>query len=100
MQVGTNLYGSLEASDVGTSESATYANPFRNARMTAPIYPVFLVDQTTGEYILDGSGKKQYDDGGLHSRPINQGRNAIAELNWNSDAYDRNNFGDRMFAKV
>ena len=99
LQIGTNLYGSLEVSDIGTSNSATYANPFRNARMTAPIYPVFLVDQATGEYILDGAGEKQYDDGGLHSRPINQGRNAIAELNWNSDAYDRNNFGDRMFAR-
>lgn len=99
LQIGSNLYGTLEMSDVGTSESATYANPFRNARMTAPIYPVFLVDQTTGQYILDGAGEKQYDDGGLYSRPINQGRNAIAELNWNSDEYNRNNFGDRIFAK-
>jgi TonB-linked SusC/RagA family outer membrane protein len=66
--------------------------------MTGPIYPVFLVDQTTGDYILDGAGEKQYDDGGLHSRPINQGRNAIAELNWNSDEYKRNNLGNRVFA--
>ncbi|MBE0677914.1 MAG: TonB-dependent receptor [Bacteroidales bacterium] len=99
LQIGSNLYGTLEMSDVGTSESATYANPFRNARMTAPIYPVFLVDQLTGEYILDGADEKQYDDGGLHSRPINIGRNAIAELNWNSDEYNRNNFGDRIFAR-
>ena len=98
LQIGTNLYGSIVTSDIGTSNSATYANPFRNARMTAPIYPVFLVDQATGDYILDGAGEKQYDDGGLHSRPINQGRNAIAELNWNSDDYKRNNLGNRFFA--
>jgi TonB-linked SusC/RagA family outer membrane protein len=98
LQLGANMYASLEDSDVGTSNSATYANPFRNARMTGPIYPVFLVDQTTGDYILDGAGEKQYDDGGLHSRPINQGRNALAELNWNSDAYKRNNLGNRVFA--
>lgn len=98
LQLGANTYGSLINSDVGTTNSATYANPFRNARMTAPIYPVYLVDQTTGEYILDGAGEKQYDDGGLHSRPINQGRHSIAELNWNSDSYKRNNAGNRVFA--
>jgi hypothetical protein len=49
---------------------------------------------------LDGAGEKQYDDGGLpYSRPINQGRNAIAELNWNSDDYKRNNFGNRTYAR-
>lgn len=98
LQIGANIYASLVNSDIGTSNSATYANPFRNARMTAPIYPVFLVDQATGEYLLDGAGQKQYDDGGLYSRPINQGRNAIAELNWNSDDYKRNNMGNRVFA--
>ncbi|MCF8222528.1 MAG: TonB-dependent receptor [Bacteroidales bacterium] len=98
LQIGANMYASVINSDIGTSNSATYANPFRNARMTAPIYPVFLVDQATGDYILDGAGEKQYDDGGLHSRPINQGRNAIAELNWNSDRYKRNNLGNRVFA--
>ncbi len=98
LQIGANFSASLENSDVGTSNSATYANPFRNAQMTAPIYPVYLVDQTTGDYILDGAGQKQYDDGGLHSRPINQGRHAIAELNWNSDDYKRNNLSNRVFA--
>lgn len=71
----------LITSDIGSSESATYANPWRNARMTPPIYPVYLVVQATGEYILDGSGVKQYEDGGIYSKPINQGRNAITELN-------------------
>ena len=99
LKIGANIYGSMVNSDIGSSNSATYANPFRNARMTPPIYPVYLVDQATGEYILDGAGEKQYDDGGLHSRPINAGRNAIAELNWNSDAYKRNNVGNRSYAK-
>jgi TonB-linked SusC/RagA family outer membrane protein len=99
LQIGTNLNASLINSNIGSSNSATYANPWRNARMTPPIYPVFLVDQATGEYILDGAGEKQYDDGGPYSRPINQGRNAIAELNWNSDDYKRNNFGNRTYAR-
>lgn len=99
LQIGTNLNASLITSDIGSSESATYANPWRNARMTPPIYPVYLVDQETGDYILDGAGEKQYDDGGLYSRPINQGRNAIAELKWNNDEYKRNNFGNRSYAR-
>ena len=100
LQVGSNIYAALENSDIGSLNSATYANPFRNARMTGPIYPVYLVDQETGEYILDSSGEKIYDDGGLYSRPINQGRHAIAELNWNDDDYRRNNVGNRTFATV
>ncbi len=96
-KMGTNIYATLISSDIGSSNSATYANPWRNARMTPAIYPVYLVDQETGDYILDGAGEKQYDDGGYHSRPINVGRNAIAELNWNSDDYKRNNFGNRSY---
>lgn len=99
LQLGSNLSASIIDSDIGTSNSATYANPFRNARMTAPIYPIYLIDQATGDYILDGAGEKQFDDGGLYSRPINNGRNAIAELSWNSDQYKRNNFGNRSYAK-
>ena len=99
LQIGGSIYGSIVTSDIGSSNSATYSNPFRNARMTGPIYPVYLVDQETGEYILDGAGEKQYDDGGLYSRPINAGRNAIAELNWNSDDYKRNNLGNRTHVK-
>ena len=100
LKIGTNLSGAIINSDVGSQESATYANPFRNARMTAPIYPIYLVDQETGEYILDGAGEKQYDDGSVYPRPINAGRNAIAELNWNSDTYKRNNVGNRTYATV
>lgn len=100
LKIGSNIYGSLVTSDIGTSNSATYSNPFRNARMTGPIYPVYLLDQATGEYILDGAGEKQYDDGGSYSRPINIGRNAIAELNWNSDTYKRNNVGNRTYVML
>jgi TonB-linked SusC/RagA family outer membrane protein len=99
LQLGSNMYGTLITSDIGGTTGATYANPFRNARMTAPIYPVFLVDQATGDYILDGAGEKQYDDGGPYSRPINAGRNAVAELNWNSDDYKRNNVGNRSYVR-
>ncbi|MCK3686264.1 TonB-dependent receptor [Maribellus sp. YY47] len=99
LQIGGSVYATIVNSDIGSAESATYANPFRNARMTAPIYPVYLLDQTTGDYILDGAGEKQYDDGGTYARPINAGRNAIAELNWNSEDFKRNEMGNRTFAR-
>ena len=46
----------------GTSDGG-YTNPFMYCRNIAPIYPVHLHDATTGQYILDDFGQKQYDGG-------------------------------------
>ena len=46
----------------GTSDGG-YTNPFMYCRNIAPIYPVHLHDVTTGQYILDDFGQKQYDGG-------------------------------------
>lgn len=45
------------------SSDASYTNVFMYARNIAPVYPVHLHDVTTGEYILDLFGNKQYDPG-------------------------------------
>ena len=45
------------------SSDASYTNVFMYARNIAPVYPVHLHDVTTGEYILDAFGNKQYDPG-------------------------------------
>lgn len=45
------------------SSDASYTNVFMYARNIAPVYPVHLHDVTTGEYILDIFGNKQYDPG-------------------------------------
>ena len=45
------------------SSDASYTNVFMYARNIAPVYPVHLHDVTTGEYILDVFGNKQYDPG-------------------------------------
>lgn len=52
-----NLKNTNGASD------ASYTNVFMYARNIAPVYPVHLHDVTTGEYILDKFGNKQYDPG-------------------------------------
>jgi len=66
MKVGLNLSGShqnsLNSSGVGDG-SSSYVNPFMYCRNIAPIYPVHLHDVTTGEYILDVNGNKQFDPG-------------------------------------
>lgn len=45
------------------NSDASYTNVFMYARNIAPVYPVHLHDVTTGEYILDVFGNKQYDPG-------------------------------------
>ena len=45
------------------NSDAGYTNVFMYARNIAPVYPVHLHDVTTGEYILDVFGNKQYDPG-------------------------------------
>ena len=40
-----------------------YTNPFMYCRNIAPIYPVHLHDVTTGQYLLDDLGNRQYDGG-------------------------------------
>lgn len=52
-----NLKNTNGASD------ASYTNVFMYARNIAPVYPVHLHDVTTGEYILDKNGNKQFDPG-------------------------------------
>ena len=41
----------------------SYTNVFMYTRQISPIYPVHLHDVTTGQYILDDFGAKQYDGG-------------------------------------
>jgi len=66
MKMGLNLSGShqnkVNSSGVGDG-SSSYVNPFMYCRNIAPIYPVHLHDITSGEYILDENGEKQYDGG-------------------------------------
>lgn len=45
------------------NSDAGFTNVFMYARNIAPVYPVHLHDVTTGEYILDLFGNKQYDPG-------------------------------------
>jgi len=109
LKLGTNLSASMSSQGQAyTSDSNTgYANPFNFARFMGPIYPVYIVDPTTGEYILDAEGKKQYDLGGgyteygINARPAdaNNGRHIVAEQNYNYNKTKRNNISNRSYAE-
>ena len=83
---------------------SSISNPFGFAKNIGSIYPVYIVDPVTGDFILDAFGKKQYDFGegysdyGIAPRIHNPARHAIAEARWNSDERMTNNIGARYYA--
>lgn len=72
------------------TESGMTSNVFYSAQLMAPIYPVYMRDPATGEFLLDENGKKQFDYGG--SRPSGQQTdfNSIATLY--DDKYEQGSY--------
>ena len=72
------------------TESGVTSNVFYSAQLMAPIYPVYMRDPATGEYLLDENGKKQFDYGS--SRPSGQQTdfNSIATLY--DDKYEQGSY--------
>ena len=86
---GLNITGTHYVSNAANSGSGI-VNPFYFSRSIAPIYPVYVHDMTTGDYVYDEFGDRIFDYGNLSaqygiSRPFNSGRHAIAENLWNQD---------------
>ncbi len=105
-KVGINLSGAVNKSNQASDGSSTgLVNPFYFTRAMGPIYPVYLHNQTTGEYILDASGNKIYDYGniqlpGMPFRPQLGGRHNLAETRWNQELFKRNTLSARNYADV
>lgn len=100
LELGVN--SSLAKSDQNYPYQGTeYAsNVLAFARTIAPIYPVHLVDFTTGEFILDDQGNKIYDFGNNTAvlgelRPTNEvrlfrtGQNVAATTTLNPNTFSR-----------
>ncbi|MBQ7575494.1 MAG: SusC/RagA family TonB-linked outer membrane protein [Bacteroidales bacterium] len=79
LKAGLNTGLSVQSSDGISTGTSTIVNPLYFARVIAPIYPIYLHDMNTGEFILDDKGNKQYDDGVEYSRMQHVGRHAIWE---------------------
>ncbi len=107
LKIGSNFSGVITEKGFasGTTGNTSYANPFFFARNMGPIYPVYLIDPATGDYILDVAGEKQYDLGGgyfeygINPRPsgANPGRHIVAELDYNNSETITNNLSNRTF---
>lgn len=104
LTIGGSNYVSLSESRGPASRGSSIANPFGFAKNMGSIYPVYIVDPATGDYILDVDGNRQFDRGegypayGIQSRPTNVGRHAIEEAILNSDLSKINNYGFRYNA--
>ncbi|WP_188112153.1 SusC/RagA family TonB-linked outer membrane protein [Aquimarina sp. RZ0] len=85
-KTGLNLsVASSQSNNANDGTTNSLVNPFRTTRFIAPIYPVFLRDTSTGEFILDENGDIQFDSS--NSRiGSSSGRNVIQETILNKDS--------------
>lgn len=104
LTLGGNMNLALSNEKGPSSRGSSIANPFSFAKDMGSIYPVYLVDPSTGEYALDNEGNVRYDRGegdtelGIQSRPTKVGRHAIEEAILNSDITKTNTYGFRYNA--
>lgn len=105
LSMGGNVNLAITSSEGPDSGGTTsIVNPFGFAKNMGSIYPVYIVDPTTGDYILNAAGEKQYDLGGgypeygIAPRPNNPGRHALAEAVWNKRETKVNNIDARYYA--
>lgn len=100
IKTGMSLAGSHQQSNAvsgAATNASSFVNPFMYARQIAPIYPVHLHDLSTGDYILDESGEKQFDGGSEYSRPQYASRHVIWENSLNMDRTFRNTVNGQAY---
>jgi len=84
-KTGINLSSATSSSsNANDGGSSSLVNPFRTTRYIAPIYPVHLHNPNTGAYILDDTGRRQYDSS-VQRVGSTSGRHVIQETLLNSD---------------
>ena len=97
-KTGLNLSGTVTTSNVANDATSTgYANPFFFSRNIGPIYPIYR-HNTNGDFLWDGNGNQQYDLGG--ARPVNPGRNIIAETEFNDNLFKRNAWTGKTYGEI
>lgn len=107
LTVGGNINLSLsDQGGVGGAGSGSIVNPFGFAKNMGAIYPVYIIDDATGQIVRDAAGNPLFDRGegysqyGISPRPQSPGRHAIEEAILN-DIFDRENaYGFRTYADI
>ncbi len=104
LNVGLNTSLSYSAQNYPEQGGSDYANVIGWIRNTSAIYPEYLRDPSTGSFILDGNGNKQFDYGnnGPLKRPIGKGSNPAGTATLNPTVYDRtiNSFSGFAEARI
>lgn len=97
-KTGVNLSATTSRSnnsrDGGTS---SLVNPFFSTRTIAPIYPIFLHDET-GAFVLDDAGQRIFDDG-ANRVGSSSGRHVIQETLLNITRNEINSISGRTYAE-
>ncbi len=103
-KTGLNLSAaSSKSNNANDGGSNSIVNPFRTTRQIAPIYPVFLHDPISGDFLLDEFGNRQFDSSTAREGS-SSGRNVIQEtlLNVDSDrifSFNARTYGELTFLK-
>ena len=101
LKTGFNVNGANRTLNwAQTGSSTTFVNPIRFTRGIGSIYPVWLVDRTTGNYILDDYGEKQFDIYDSRAGGASTGRHCIAEIRWDQDTDVTSTLGGKTYAEI
>ena len=101
LKVGFNVNGaSRTANNAQTASSTTFVNPIRFTRGIGSIYPVWLLDRETGNYILDDYGERQYDIYDTRAGGASSGRHCIAEIAWDEDERIYYTLAGKTYAEI
>jgi TonB-linked SusC/RagA family outer membrane protein len=99
-KTGFNIAASHQEKSNMVQSGNGYTSLFHHARNIPPIYPVHLHDMTTGEYLLDESGNKIYDNGVENGRPQLPNRHTIWENQLNARNVARKTMTGNLFAEI
>jgi len=106
-KTGLNISGANSVSNQAAQGGTSYVNPFFFSRNMGSIYPVYLHDKTTGEFILDGNGEKIYVLGNMtnlggatRASGGSPGRHVVAETLWNEDTDKGTNLSAKTYLDI
>ena len=99
IKAGLSLNGNYQTGNNTTGSGSGFTTPWNYARNIAPIYPIYEHNLTTGEYILDSSGGKIYDNG-VNSRTQYLNRHVIWENELNMDRTYQNSLVSQAYVDI
>jgi TonB-linked SusC/RagA family outer membrane protein len=101
---GLNTNLSFSTQNYPVQGGAAYSNVIGFLRGISSLYPIYKRDLTTGEYILDANGNKQYDFGETRPASVFQNANPAGTTSMNPTTNDRfitsaNAYGEAQIIK-